>query len=216
MTLVLMISRFYRNLLQDEGYLMFTLPANTHALIWSKLIVSTVWFLVTALLTGLLFLLTVANVSHLSADDFGAAFYGMGEVLDMLRNLGVQNSSMILLLAELVVAAVLSCLTTCLHFYAAMGLGQMSDNRKGLMSVLAFIGISLVFQFLGSTVFGTLVKAGSVDIVVHSIEQLAETAPGIVRVMNSGIGSALLLELLQGAALYVITSLSLNKKLNLA
>ena len=216
MTLVLMISRFYRNLLKDEGYLMFTLPTNSHALIWSKLIVSTVWFLATALLIGLLMLLTVANLGKMSADDFNAAFYGIREVLDMLYNLGVSKSSLILMLVELVVASVLTCLTTCLHFYAAMGLGQMSANHKGLVSVVAFIGISLAFQILGSTVFSGLVKTGSVDLVVQSIEDLAQTAQGAVRVANSGVGSAMLLEILQGAILYVITSLSLSKKLNLA
>ena len=30
MSFVLMIQRFYKNLLQDEGYLMFTLPASVH------------------------------------------------------------------------------------------------------------------------------------------------------------------------------------------
>ena len=216
MTLVLMISRFYRNLLKDEGYLMFTLPTSSHALIWSKLIVSTVWFLATALLIGLLMLLTVANLGQMSAEDFNAAFYGMRDVLDMLYQLGVSRGSLILLLAELVVASVITCLTTCLHFYAAMGLGQMSDNHKGLMSVLAFIGISIAFQILASTVFSGLVKAGSVDLVVQSIEDLAQTAQGAVRVANSSIGSAMLLEVLQGAVLYVITALSLNRKLNLA
>lgn len=216
MTLVLMVSRFYRNLLKDEGYLMFTLPTSTHALIWSKLIVSTVWFLATALLIGLLMLLTAANLGKMSADDFNAAFYGMREVLDMLYSLGVSKGSLILLLAELVVASVITCLTTCLHFYAAMGLGQMSADHKGLMSVLAFIGISLAFQIIGSTVFSGLVKTGSVDLVVQSIEDLAQTASGAVRVANSAVGSSLLLEVLQGVVLYVITALSLNKKLNLA
>lgn len=44
-TVVLMILRFYRNLMTDEGYLMFTLPVSTTELIFSKLIVSVVWFL---------------------------------------------------------------------------------------------------------------------------------------------------------------------------
>lgn len=44
-TVVLMILRFYRNLMTDEGYLMFTLPVSTTELIFSKLIVSIVWFL---------------------------------------------------------------------------------------------------------------------------------------------------------------------------
>ena len=40
LTLVLMVYRFYKNLMTDEGYLMFTLPVSRSLLIWSKLIVS--------------------------------------------------------------------------------------------------------------------------------------------------------------------------------
>lgn len=48
LTLVLMVYRFYKNLMTDEGYLMFTLPVTTGQLIWSKMIVSAVWLLATA------------------------------------------------------------------------------------------------------------------------------------------------------------------------
>ena len=216
MTLVLMISRFYRNLLKDEGYLMFTLPTNTHALVWSKLIVSTVWFFASALLIILLMMLTGANVAKLSIDDLQAASMGFGEVLEVLHELGVTNGSLWLLAGELVLASVLTCLTACLHFYAAMGLGQMSATKKGLCSVLAFIGINIAFQIIGGTLFSGLSQSGSLDIVIDSFEALAESAPGIIRVMNTGIGGAMLLELLQGVVLYVITTLTLNRKLNLA
>ena len=37
-TALLMIYRFYKNYMTDEGYLMFTLPVNRHQLIWSKLL----------------------------------------------------------------------------------------------------------------------------------------------------------------------------------
>src|SRR5699024_4932362 len=42
---ILMLQRFYKNLLGDEGYLMFTLPVSIHQHVWSKLIVSAVWFI---------------------------------------------------------------------------------------------------------------------------------------------------------------------------
>ena len=129
MALVLMIIRFYRNLLGDEGYLMFTLPTDAHALIWSKLIVSTVWFLATALTIFLLMALTGANLSKMSGADYEVIFRGMGEGLEILRSLGVTNGSLVLLGTEFVVAMVLASLTTCLQFYAAMGLGQMSDEH---------------------------------------------------------------------------------------
>ena len=49
---VLMINRFYKNLLQDEGYVMMTLPVCVHQQIWSKLIVSTVWFAATVVVSS--------------------------------------------------------------------------------------------------------------------------------------------------------------------
>ena len=42
---VLAVFRFRKNLLTDEGCVMFTLPVSPHSLVCSKLIVSTVWFL---------------------------------------------------------------------------------------------------------------------------------------------------------------------------
>ena len=43
MTLVIMIQRFYKNLLGDEGYLMFTLPVKPWQHIVSKLIIAMLW-----------------------------------------------------------------------------------------------------------------------------------------------------------------------------
>ena len=57
MSMVVMVQRFYKNLLQDEGYVMMTLPVSTHQHIWSKLIVSAVWFaltIVTVCVAGLI------------------------------------------------------------------------------------------------------------------------------------------------------------------
>ena len=62
MSIIIMIQRFYKNLLGDEGYLMFTLPANVHSIIWSKLIVSIVWFLATGLLMVLVVFVMAISV----------------------------------------------------------------------------------------------------------------------------------------------------------
>jgi hypothetical protein len=46
MTLIVLIQRFYKNLLGDEGYLMFTLPVQSWSHILSKLAVSMLWTVV--------------------------------------------------------------------------------------------------------------------------------------------------------------------------
>ena len=51
-TVVLMILRFYRNLMTDEGYLMFPLPVNRHQLIWSKLLSALLYTAASAVACG--------------------------------------------------------------------------------------------------------------------------------------------------------------------
>ena len=55
---ILMLQRFYKNLLGDEGYIMFTLPASVHQHVWSKLIVSAVWFIA----TGVVVILSLIHI----------------------------------------------------------------------------------------------------------------------------------------------------------
>ena len=60
---ILMLQRFYKNLLGDEGYIMFTLPASVHQHVWSKLIVSAVWFIATGAVVVLSVFVAAADVS---------------------------------------------------------------------------------------------------------------------------------------------------------
>ena len=48
MSLVVMVQRFYKNLLGDEGYVMLTLPVNLHQQVWLPSFPA-VWFQVTFL-----------------------------------------------------------------------------------------------------------------------------------------------------------------------
>ena len=55
MTFIVMISRFYKNLLSDEGYLMFTLPVKTWQHISGKLIISVIWITIS-------FIMAIASI----------------------------------------------------------------------------------------------------------------------------------------------------------
>ena len=54
-----MVVRFRNNLMTDEGYLMFTLPVSVHQLLWSKLLVSMLWFIAVFCVDALALVLTV-------------------------------------------------------------------------------------------------------------------------------------------------------------
>ena len=73
---VLMVYRFYKNLMTDEGYLMFTLPVTTHQIIASKLIVTLVWTMATVIADALAVALSMCRMVHI--DD-------LQEIWDQLR-----------------------------------------------------------------------------------------------------------------------------------
>ena len=208
--LVLMINRFYKNLLGEEGYLMHTLPVNVHELVWSKIIVSFVWFLVTNLV---ILLLIGGSVLLLNGSDLAEIFRDFpawSEIWAELSRLDLYPRHFVLLGLEYLLILIIGGVTACLHFYAAMAIGHIAANHKGLFSVLAFIGISMAFNILNG-MFG----AGNLEN-VETLFVSADTALATVRSLQAVLGAVTGWELLQAALLYIATVLGLKKWLNLA
>ena len=206
--IIVMIQRFHKNLLAGEGYLMHTLPVSVHSLVWSKLIVSLVWMLLTNVI---IFLLGGLSVMHLTNMNLGAVLEGfpsMEELRQFLSSVGLSMGDLYLFLGEMVVAVVLSGIVTCLQFYAAMSLGFSFTNHKGLMSVLCFVGILIVLN--------TLTNFLGVREVENLTEVTVDSFRGGMQVAQGTVGKALLYTVFQGALLYLATVLGLKKGLNLA
>ena len=139
-TVVLLVYRFYKSLLSDEGYLSFSLPVGVHAQLWSKLIVSAVWIVASFACIVLSILLVASRVgvagdvlSGLSrlADNFAAAY-------------GIGAGTFAALAATVLMSALLYALGLCLSFYAAMSLGFGFSEHKVLAGILIFLGIYMV------------------------------------------------------------------------
>lgn len=207
MTVVLMVLRFYRHLLGPEGYLTHALPVNVHQLVWSKIIVSAVWILVTnALVFGLL-MLTLAFAGRMNLGEVFRIFPSWKDLIAALGSAGVSKARFYALLAELVVMLFASLLVTCLHFYAAMALGHIFSKDKILLSVLFYVGISVVFGVLSvvSIVAMRFVAPAGADTLAEATAVLGRT-----------FDLSLLLQLIEAALLYLATVLGLKKGLNLA
>ena len=208
MSVVIMVSRFYRNLLKDEGYLMFTLPVSVHEIIWSKLIVSLVWFLATALLIFLVLFLTGLNLAGTNLEMIIAEFPSWAEIRAQLDALGIRGQIWGLGI-RFVLTILLGGILCCLHFYAAMSLGHMFSKSKVLLSVVFFIAISFAFNLMemgwGLSGFGLREYVGMDEFSVQEGLHFAS------RVMLA----AGLMEAVQGALLYLATALGLKRGLNL-
>ena len=204
---VLMINRFYKNLLQDEGYVMMTLPVSIHQQVWSKLIVSTVWFAATVVVIGLSCCIMAFDIRFV-----GDLWHGFLNLLDYAVRINhldlVANGAAFAV--ELLLLCVLGSFGLCLRFYSAMSIGFSRPNHKGLLSVAAYIGIGVVLQILGGIVISLLN-----DSWFHRLLLGWEPNVSVVAGMHLGMWFLIVLELIYCAVFYFLTVYFLQKHLNL-
>ena len=204
---ILMINRFYKNLLQDEGYVMMTLPVSIHQQGGSKLIVSTVWFAATVVVIGLACFIMAADIRFM-----GELWQGLGDLmtyvvrsnhLDLLAN-GA------LFCVELLLLCVAGAIALCLRFYSAMAIGFSFPNHKGLLSVAAYMVTDVAVQILGFSGI-SLVN----DSWLHRLLLGWEPNVSAVAGMHMSMWLLILLEAIYAAVFYFLTVYFLQKHLNL-
>ena len=198
MSLVLMINRFRTNLLGDEGYIMFTLPASVHQQIWSKLIVSAVWFIAAGLAVAAASFILVAQQGF-----WEEIRRGFAEIFRHLTAYYAFNGTAFLL--ELLALIFVGCCVLCLEFYAAMAIGHSFANHKVLYSVLSFLGLQFVMQLLS----GGILVGTNYDLLTVSLP-----SDGVLA-MHSVMLTVIASTAVFGAVYYVITTMFLKKRLNL-
>lgn len=205
--LVAVIYRFYKNLLTDEGYLMFTLPVNVHGLVWAKLIAAVVW-LVAAFADIVLSIFVLVAPLRLG---WGAEFVQfMGQFFHELAAAGINGFEVAAFALELLLIVVLGIIGSCLVFYTAMSIGYSFANHKALLSVGFYFGIGFVTQVLGVSLLIGLGTA--LDGVEFNFVYTLRNALNLGHATLLGI---CLLELLYDGALYFGTTFMLKRRLNL-
>ncbi|MBQ3481250.1 MAG: hypothetical protein IJH48_02785 [Oscillospiraceae bacterium] len=210
LALIFVCERFYKGLLGDEGYLMHTLPASAGAHIASKGLTALILEIVSglvALLSGVL-LVTVYRPAGFAE--------GWVEFWRMLAQLELP-SVFPWVLVEGVVLFLVSAAAQTLKIYAAIALGHLAKKHRALWALLAYVGIGIVLNIL----FGVGVSSGLVERLLGFGSSWGMfTANGELTVSGLGMaagamGSAILTEILIGAAFFFLTRYILKKHLNL-
>ena len=205
--LAVMVSRFYKNLLQDEGYVMMTLPVCVHQQIWSKLIVSTVWFAATVVVIGLSCCIMAFDIRFV-----GDLWHGFLNLLDYAVRINhldlVANGAAFAV--ELLLLCVLGSFGLCLRFYSAMSIGFSFPNHKGLLSVAFYIATGIALQILGG--LGMALVNG---FWFHRLLLDWEPNVSVMAGMHLGMWFLIVLELIYCAVFYFLTVYFLQKHLNL-
>lgn len=207
-TLLLVVQRFYSNLLGREGYLMFTLPVTPVKLLWSKLLAALVWGIASAaaVVVSLIVLLADQNIFWYMKDFFGA-------LLDLLSR-GGTPLWMILLLGVAVLLT--SALHAYLQIYAAIILGCQAKKYRILLGIVIYIGISMAEQFLmgvGMTILALVPDFSMSLLYLFGYQQ--STPEAVYSLFNLVLTGLLVFNVVLGTGYYVLTWQMMKKRLNL-
>ena len=203
---VLMIQRFYRSLLRDEGYLSMTLPVTVDAQIWAKLLSSFVWFIAVGALFFLSMFVVMSIGSYITLPDQEELLEMLHAMREALRELGV--GSMILYLLEMAAVVFFGICATCLRCYASMAIGCSAADHKLLLSFVAY--------FLIGIVLGMVANAAAFAVLPHmDAAYFYERIPAD-RLMHVVMLGNLIVEAGLSALFYFVTRYFLQNRLNLA
>lgn len=201
-TLVIVIMRFYKGLLGDEGYLMHTLPVKPWQLITSKGIIAALIVMI-SVLVAFLSILVLAGVSGLET---------IPEMFGALGAIWEEEPRMVLVIVEAIILLVLSVLKSVYQIYAALAIGQLANKHRILLSLGAYIGISMIMSIL----FLLIVAASdSVGIISWLSVFIANNDSDPFAISQMAIGIMFVLTAVQLAAFHVVTERILSLKLNL-
>ena len=193
MTFIIIIQRFYKNLLGDEGYLMFTLPVKTWQHIISKLLTSMMWIILSFLviISSILILLNIDNL-----------FSELGRLISTAREFLGDN-----LMILIPIVALISSAYSILTVYNALSIGHLFSKHR----ILASFGAYMVIYIVGQIVFTIFAFATANKIPVPLSQSTAMVPPQVATL----IASITVIYALLGIANFIVANVILNRKLNL-
>lgn len=131
-TFFIIIQRFYKNILVDEGYLMNTLPVATWKTIGCKFVVAIIWSIVS-------FIVAILSLLILS---FGSDIINLNSIYDILCSKYGFKVSLIFL--EFFVAFLFQMSSGILMMYSSISIGHLFNKRKILASLGAFLAFNII------------------------------------------------------------------------
>lgn len=202
LTFLVMIQRFYKNLLTDEGYLMFTLPVRPWQLITSKLIAAIIWMALSAFVALFTIFLMVFNsqmLPHLY--KFIIEFFQKVSPTDRMAG--------ILFVFRLGLTTFISGVCTILMIYASIAIGHLFGKYRILASFGAFLAITFLLQGVGS-----LSTAFFMRPLVERLDQ-AQAFFEFANAIGTLLWASNLINIVLSVVFFSLTSYILQKRLNL-
>lgn len=203
-SLVVVIQRFYKNLLGDEGYLMFTLPVKTWQHIGSKLIIATLWNLLSGIV-GFCSIMIIIPVGQ------------MKNVLFALSTVSkIFNAPDLILFGVLLLASIAR---TVMEIYAAIALGHLFNKHRVLLSFAFYLGINTLSQVLFMLVLPFVYMPITNIIMADALSEITmktEILPyGLIPQISTFSLFMLVITVIATAGYFIATNYLLKSRLNL-
>lgn len=132
-TLILIIRRFKGSVYDRQGYLTLTLPVSEHQIILAKLLGAFIW----SLASSLVFILSIYIILVLTGANFLDIFS-----LEYLFKFYMDSFWLS------VISFILSTVAGILCIYLAISIGQLFNEYRTALAVLAYIVIQIVLGFI--------------------------------------------------------------------
>ena len=201
--LVIVVMRFYKNLLTHEGYLTFTLPFTPTQHIVCKLVCGAVVIIID-------FIIVIGSLLIL-----GAGTEALGEILGVIKLVLTElpeylsAGQIALISSEIVLLLLLAPLQSLLMFYAAMALGQQFKNKVG-GAAISYICLYAAVQIITSLIMIPIAFVGA-----GGMEEFNNLINNSVMYLEVFLAFMIVYSALLSAVYFIITRHFLTKKLNL-
>lgn len=204
LTVVIIVRRFKKNLLGNEGYLMFTLPVSSEKLILSKYISALIWIFLTIIVTMMVVIIYSNGLFTGSEGLFGdGTTFSISNIMTSGNEL-VKNNQYLIIIAS-VIGLILSAISIVVFvIYNSIAIAQLPifTKHKTVVSIISFFVIG---KFI-NIIYDLIDRFG----IRPNISNL-EFAQAFTKVTTLGILENIFIVII----LFICLNYTLNKKLNL-
>ena len=202
-TIVVTIQRFNKNLLKDEGYLMFTLPVSSKHLVLSKYLTS-LSFVVAFLSFTIIFMIPTYKYF-----DFSYFIKEFNLLFSNMLNLNILGQFI-----KIILLMIISYTIFIFNVYLALSVGQLPifNRFRNVSSFIGFLVINLLISY-AQNIVSLFVNDASVNI--EAIDNINYAISSVTSIVSKGLNIAIVINLIIILVLFFATTYILDKKLNL-
>lgn len=138
-TQILIVIRFYRTMASTEAYLTFTLPAKTHSILFSKWLVSMIWYIIACVLAAASVLTVFLIATPVTLEQIGSMIRSTFTFL---------NTQDLVSLFLLFLFILISLSLTILRMYTSVMIGQLAKTHRIALSIGVYLALSQGLQIV--------------------------------------------------------------------